>query len=91
MLDLGTVCDWQRMNMSSRGLMTMNRWMVFWRARDTDVLALIEDEILLSLPISPRHDECECSIGGHGRQGYSRRETAFCRAGGTEKTALTFI
>ena len=30
--------------------------------RDTDVLALIEDEIILSLPISPRHTDAECSI-----------------------------
>ncbi|SEK91277.1 YceD family protein [Nitrosovibrio tenuis] len=30
---------------------------------DLDVFALIEDEIILSLPISPRHDESECSIG----------------------------
>ncbi|MBA4143235.1 MAG: DUF177 domain-containing protein [Nitrosospira sp.] len=29
----------------------------------TDVLALIEDEVILSLPISPRHTEGECSIG----------------------------
>ena len=28
-----------------------------------DVLALVEDEIILSLPISPRHGEGECSIG----------------------------
>jgi len=28
---------------------------------DMDVLALIEDEIILSLPISPRHREDECS------------------------------
>jgi len=27
-----------------------------------DVLALIEDEIILSLPLSPRHGESECSI-----------------------------
>ncbi len=27
-----------------------------------DVLALVEDEIILSLPISPRHDEGECSV-----------------------------
>ena len=27
-----------------------------------DILALIEDEIILSLPISPRHEENECSI-----------------------------
>ena len=30
---------------------------------DMDVMALIEDEIILSLPISPRHGENECSIG----------------------------
>jgi uncharacterized protein len=30
--------------------------------RETDVRALIEDEIILSLPISPRHNENDCSI-----------------------------
>ncbi|MDQ3185755.1 MAG: YceD family protein [Pseudomonadota bacterium] len=30
---------------------------------DMDVLALIEDEIILGLPISPRHGEGECSMG----------------------------
>ncbi len=30
---------------------------------EMDVLALIEDEIILSLPIAPRHLEGECSIG----------------------------
>ena len=30
---------------------------------DMDVMALIEDEIILSLPISSRHGENECSIG----------------------------
>lgn len=30
---------------------------------DMDVMALIEDEVILSLPISPRHGESECSIG----------------------------
>lgn len=29
-----------------------------------DVLALVEDEILLGLPIGPRHPEGECEIGG---------------------------
>lgn len=29
---------------------------------DIDALTLIEDEIILSLPISPRHQENECSI-----------------------------
>jgi len=30
---------------------------------EMDVLVLIEDEVILSLPISPRHLEGECSIG----------------------------
>ena len=30
-----------------------------------DVLALVEDEILLGLPIAPRHPEGECEIGGN--------------------------
>ena len=30
---------------------------------DMDILALIEDEIILGLPISPRHGESECSMG----------------------------
>lgn len=30
---------------------------------DLDILALIEDEIILDLPISPRHGESECSLG----------------------------
>lgn len=34
---------------------------------DMDVMALIEDEIILSLPISPRHGESECSLGIMGR------------------------
>lgn len=29
---------------------------------DLDILALIEDEIILGLPISPRHGEGECSL-----------------------------
>ena len=54
---------------------------------DLDVLALIEDEVILSLPISPRHDEGECSIGSEPAR-MPRRKTTFCRAGGAEKTAL---
>jgi uncharacterized protein len=42
--------------------------------RDTDVLALIEDEIILSLPISPRHNEAECSIVPLNGQGGVARE-----------------
>ena len=32
-------------------------------SHEMDALILIEDEIILSLPISPRHREDECSIG----------------------------
>jgi len=31
--------------------------------RNLDVLALVEDELLLSLPLSPMHEECEVSSG----------------------------
>jgi uncharacterized protein len=30
-----------------------------------DVLALVEDEILLGLPVAPRHPEGKCEIGGN--------------------------
>lgn len=33
---------------------------------DMDVLALIEDEIILGLPISPRHEQRECRVGEQG-------------------------
>ncbi|HSD36143.1 MAG TPA: YceD family protein [Rhodocyclaceae bacterium] len=33
-------------------------------SRNLDVLALVEDELLLSLPLAPMHDECEVSSGG---------------------------
>ena len=52
-----------RLKRSSLLLMKMNRWNGFLDEPDLDILALIEDEIILSLPISPRHDESECSIG----------------------------
>lgn len=29
------------------------------RRTDLDVLALVEDELLLGLPIAPRHEKCE--------------------------------
>lgn len=47
--------------------------------RDMDVLALIEDEIILSLPISPCHPEGECTIvelGGHAAAGNKPLYTA---------------
>ena len=59
--------------------------------RDTDVLMLIEDEILLSLPISPATTEGECSIASLEGRGIARGKAAFCRIGGTEKTALNLF
>jgi uncharacterized protein len=50
--------------------------------RDTDVLALIEDEIILSLPISPRHNEAECSIAVlDGHSGIARDRPLAALAG----------
>ena len=57
--------------------------MVFWQSLILDILALIEDEIILSLPISPRHDESECSIGNRLEAvDTAARKTTFCRIGG---------
>ena len=50
-------------------------------ARDTDVLTLIEDEILLSLPSSPRHNEGECSIAGLEGRGIAREKPLAALAG----------
>jgi uncharacterized protein len=50
-------------------------------ARDTDVLRLIEDEILLSLPSSPRHNEGECSIAGLEGRGIAREKPLAALAG----------
>ena len=33
---------------------------------ELDLLGLIEDEILLALPIAPRHEQCEAPRGGNG-------------------------
>jgi uncharacterized protein len=49
--------------------------------RDTDVLALIEDEIILSLPISPRHNEAECSIAPLAEGGIARDKPLAALAG----------
>ena len=53
--------------------------------RDTDVLALIEDEIILSLPISPRHNEAECSIAALDGQGGIARERPLAALAGLKK------
>ncbi len=39
---------------------------------DLDILTLIEDELILSLPSSPRHGEGECAIVEGGNDGYGR-------------------
>ena len=44
---------------------------------DMDVLALIEDEIILSLPISPRHRESECAIIKAGSGDTAGKKTPF--------------
>ena len=33
--------------------------------RSMDVAALVEDEVLLALPIAPMHERCEAAIGQH--------------------------
>lgn len=42
---------------------------------DMDVLSLIEDEIILGLPVSPRHEQSECMPGGR-EDGKTTRETS---------------
>lgn len=42
---------------------------------DMDVLSLIEDEIILGLPVSPRHEQGECMAGGR-EDGKTTRETS---------------
>jgi uncharacterized protein len=42
--------------------------------KSLDVLSLVEDEVLLALPIAPRHEECEspsASASGHGSSPFS--------------------
>ena len=58
---------------------------------DLDVLALIEDEIILSLPISPRHDESECSIGHRLSVDTAEQKSLFAALHGVKKTALNYI
>jgi len=45
-----------------------------------DVAALIEDELLLTLPLAPRHEHCKLAIGGSddaGNIGKIDRESPF--------------
>jgi uncharacterized protein len=45
---------------------------------ELDVLELVEDEILLSLPLSVRHEEGKCSDGDEQGQA-SRRDNPFAK------------
>ena len=53
--------------------------------RDTDVLALIEDEIILRLPISPRHTDAECSIAPLDLAGGMERDKPLAALAGLKK------
>lgn len=44
-----------------------------------DVVALVEDEILLSLPYAPRHEESRCAMGGGSVQREGGRGGAFAQ------------
>ena len=39
--------------------------------KELAVLTLIEDEVLLALPIAPRHEQCESPLANAGGQGSS--------------------
>lgn len=51
---------------------------------DLDFLALIEDEIILNLPLSPRHREEECMIAS-GQDSYADERTPFAALAALKK------
>lgn len=51
---------------------------------DLSVLALIEDEVILSLPLSPRHTEEECAIAG-SRDDNAEERTPFAALAALKK------
>lgn len=55
-------------------------------ATDMDVLQLIEDEIILSLSISPRHQENECLIESRGAADKALSAHPFAKLAGLKKT-----
>lgn len=50
--------------------------------KELDVLSLLEDELLLSLPIAPKHQEGECQIAA---EGLAPRENPFMVLAGLKK------
>lgn len=52
---------------------------------EMDMLALIEDEIILGLPISPRHPKGECSIGKPTGEDAMGREHPFATLAALKK------
>ncbi|MFN7086777.1 MAG: YceD family protein [Burkholderiales bacterium] len=52
---------------------------------ELDVLALVEDEILLSLPFSPRHEEACCGILPQGPGWDAAKSGAFAKLAGLKK------
>lgn len=53
---------------------------------DMDVLSLIEDEIILSLPSSPRHEQSECKSGGRSDGKVIREASPFAALAALKKT-----
>ena len=53
---------------------------------DMDVLALIEDEIILGLPVSPRHEQSECTSGGREEGKAIREVSPFAALAALKKT-----
>jgi uncharacterized protein len=42
-----------------------------------NLLSWIEDEVILSLPLVPRHDDCALPLAGHGEPAQDRRPNPF--------------
>jgi uncharacterized protein len=53
---------------------------------DMDVLSLIEDEIILGLPVSPRHGQGECASGGREDGKATREASSFAALAALKKT-----
>jgi uncharacterized protein len=51
-----------------------------------DVLSLIEDEIILGLPVSPRHEQGECTPGGREEGKTTREASPFAALAALKKT-----
>ena len=53
---------------------------------DMDVLSLIEDEIILGLPVSPRHEQSRCTSGGREDGKATRKVSPFAALAALKKT-----